>query len=275
MHLRILGLVRALAVLALASLGAGAAQAASDCFEPLRANAGWSCRGELEDGQVVDYCLERTSLFGVEPGDRSFTTVSTGPYSARCSCQAKGASPGAAFGADKSYLCLDRATDTVIRGKVSKRRMAGETFNVSANLRTTFRCEPNPACDVIRVVDPDREAVVGSVPLLPEGEARADVIAGGDVSIGYIPGCSGYASEAPTFVYRLGDAPPGTISLGFSDVYPDSEGPGVLVVTPSGAATCSYRVKVPAEPGPYRVWVRSATAGALLEGELSAYYLLP
>lgn len=270
----ILRLGRALAALALA-LAAPAADAAGDCLEPLRASPTWSCRGELQDGQVVDYCLARTSLFGVDPEDRSFTTVSTGPYSARCSCQAKGKLPGAAFGADKGFLCLDRATDTVIRGKLSKRRMAGETFNVSANLRTTFRCAPNPACEVARVVDPDRRAVVGSMPLAPGGTLETDVLAGGDVSLGYLPGCGRYASEAPTFTYRVAAPAAGTVRVLFSRIDTTLPAAGIFVVTPSGAAHCAdFSVEAPAEPGSYRVWVRSLTPGVPVLGELVAQLLL-
>src|SRR5512134_1605429 len=112
-------LLRAL-TLAAAALAAGTGHAASDCFEPLRASAGWRCRADVPGGQPVDYCLERTNAFGADPASRFFKLIATGPYPSSCSCSAKGSPPGAGFGDAKDYLCLYRDTDAVVSGKITK-----------------------------------------------------------------------------------------------------------------------------------------------------------
>jgi hypothetical protein len=262
--------------LAVAAFAATGAHGASDCFEPLRANAGWSCRADLPDGQVVDYCLERTNVFGADPGSRHFRLNATGPYPSSCSCGAKGQLPGAAFGEDTTYLCLYRDTDAVVSGKITKRRISGQTFSAAYNLRTTFSCEPDPACDVTRVVDADLRAESGSLPLAATRQVKVDVIAGGDVALGYLPGCGGYASEAPTFVYRVGSSTPGSLEFEFSNAMGETDQAGILVVTPFGEAHCADReVVLPAEPGSYSVWVRAQTPGAPVEGSVDGFYRVP
>jgi hypothetical protein len=267
--------VRALGVVIGVALIAAGAHGASDCLEPLRANAGWRCHAGLSNGQGVDYCLEHTHTFGADPVSRFFKLVGTGPYTASCSCRAKGNLPGAAFGEDKTYLCLDRATDTVISGKISKPRISGQTFNVGANVRTTFSCEPDPACDVQSVLDPDLPARSGFVDLLPYAVVGVRVTGGGDVDIGGIAGCGGYASEAPNVVFNVEPGPPGHVEIFMpgGDVHPDD--PVLLVVTPSGAAHCvPYNLFLPLERGSYSAWVAAPTAGfALGIGVQGAYRL--
>lgn len=262
--------------LAVAALGAAGAQAASDCFEPLRANAGWRCHAEVEDGQAVDYCLERTNAFGVDPASRFFKMIASGPYPSSCSCGAKGKVPGSAFGEDRNYLCLYRDTDAVVSGKITKQRIAGQTFSAAYNLRTTFSCEPDPACDVPRVVDPDLPAESGSLPLPATRQVMVDVIAAGDVPLGYLLGCGGYASEAPTFVFQVGGSPPGSLQFRFSKAMEETDQAGILVVTPFGEAHCAdTTVLLPTEPGSYSVWVRAQTPGAPVEGIVDGYYRVP
>jgi hypothetical protein len=262
--------------LAVAALAAAGAHAASDCFAPLRANAGWRCHAEVEDGQGVDYCLERTNAFGVDPASRFFKMIATGPYPSSCSCGAKGQLPGAAFGEDKTYLCLYRDTDAVVSGKITKQRIAGQTFSAAYNLRTTFSCEPDPACALPRVVDPDLRAESGSLPLLLDEYVRVDLIAAGDVAVGYLPGCGGYASEAPTFVFQVGGSPAGSLQFQFGKTPDETDASGILVVTPFGEAHCGdTTVSLPMEPGSYGVWVRSQTPGAPVEGRLEGIYRVP
>jgi hypothetical protein len=250
-----------LVAVALAGFAAGA-QAADDCLEPLRANAGWSCRAEASNGQAVDYCLERTHVFGADPASRLFKLNATGPYPGYCSCSAKGKLPGAAFGEDKSYLCLYPDTDSVVSGKITKQRIAGQTFSAAYDLRTVFSCEPDPACTVQRVVDPDLPPTGGFVDLLPGSGVFVPVEASLQVDVAYLPGCGGYASEAPNARFHV-EPGAGPVQFTLPGGLPhEPEDPFLLVVTPSGAAHCvPYTIQLPAERGAYAVWLAAPTAG--------------
>ena len=268
--------VRALLVAAGVALVAAGAHAAGDCLEPLSENAGWSCHAELSDGGAVDFCLEHSHTFGDDPVSRFFKLNSTGPHASSCSCRARGKSPGAAFGEDKTYLCLDRGSDTVASGKISKRRIAGQIFNVGANLRSTFSCEPEPACDVQAVLDPDLPAESGGVELPPPpGQVRVNVTAAGGIDTGYLPGCSGYASEAPTFTFDVEAAGPGPLLFFFSYLTMKNNAAGILVMTPSGEAHCSATrsVSLVPESGSYGVWIPSTVREDPVQAELVGTYL--
>jgi len=263
--------------LAVAALAAAAGHAASDCFEPLRANAGWRCRADVPGGQVVDYCLEHTNAFGSDPASRFFKLIATGPYPGSCSCSAKGKPPGAAFGEDRSYLCLYRDTDAVVSGRITKRRMTGQTFSAAYNLRTVFSCEPDPACDVPPVVDPDLTPERGALDLAPNDAEQIEVAAAGGVALGYLPGCGGYTSEAPTFVFDASASASGFLRFRFYPVMGETDQAGILVVTPFGAAHCAdHTVELPpAEAGSYSVWVRSKTPGTTVQGYLDGFHSVP
>lgn len=134
-------------VLALAALGAARAGAA-DCFAPLEENLRWSCSAELSTGATVSYCLNRVLGKG-SGGDASrFEMVATGPYPRTCSCAPKGKEAG--FHASSSYLCYDAGTATAEIGKVSKKKIVGETYNATVNVRSTFRCKVDPTCEVVK-----------------------------------------------------------------------------------------------------------------------------
>lgn len=133
------------AVLVLALAALARESAAGDCFGPLEANGKWACTAELSSGTTVDYCLNVTGSAGSGP-TRSFDMVTTGPYPRTCSCGAKGKGAGARFGQDASYLCFDALTDTAESGKISKKKITGQTYNVSENLRGKFTCKVDPAC---------------------------------------------------------------------------------------------------------------------------------
>ncbi len=262
--------MRAVALLAMWTLFAAGAHAASDCFEPLRANPGWRCHADLPGGQVVDYCLERTNVFGADPASRFFKLIQTGPYPSSCSCGAKGKPPGAGFGEDKTFLCLYRDTDAVVSGKITKRRMAGQTFSAAYDLRTVFSCQPDPACDVPAVLDPDLPATGGFADILPNDPVLIPVTAGGPVDVAYLPGCGGYASEAPNAVYHVEPSVAGEIEIAApgSDVRPDT----LLVITPSGAVHCvDYYTDLPLERGAYRAWVVLPTPGSAAAKIQGAY----
>jgi hypothetical protein len=264
--------VKKLGLLAIATLLATAAHAADDCFEPLREKTGWRCHADLPGGQAVDYCLEHTNAFGVDPASRFFKLIATGPYPSSCSCRAKGKLPGAAFGEDKSYLCLYRDTDAVVSGKITKNRMAGQTFSAAYNLRTVFSCEPDPVCDVPPVLDPDLPALYGFVDVLPNEGVFVPVEAGGVVDVAYLPGCGGYTSEAPNAAFHVEPGPPGELEIAIpgSDVRSDT----LLVVTPSGAVHCAdYYKYLPLERGAYRAWVVLPTPGSLATAIHGAYRL--
>jgi hypothetical protein len=265
-----------LPILAVVALAGAAGHAASDCFEPLRANAGWRCRADVPGSQAVDYCLDRTNAFGVDPASRFFKLIATGPYPSSCSCRAKGRLPGAAFGEDKTYLCLYRDTDAVVSGKITKSRMSGQTFSAAYNLRTVFSCEPDPACDVQPVVDADLTPESGALDLVANQRENIDTLASGDVAIGYLPGCGGYASEAPTYVFRVSPSSPGSVRFIFSKTMDETDQAGILVVTPFGAAHCAEnRVELSSEPGSYAVWVRARTPATPVEGYVDAVHRVP
>ena len=131
---------------ALAALAAERARGA-DCFAPLAANDKWACTVELSTGALVPYCLNVTSSSG-EGADRSFEMVTSGPYPRTCTCGAKGKGPNARYNAGSSYLCLDESTDTAESGTITKKRIVGQIYNVSVNVRGTFTCEADAACVV-------------------------------------------------------------------------------------------------------------------------------
>jgi hypothetical protein len=250
--------------------------AATDCLEPFAASSGWACHADLSDGTAVDYCVQHTNTFGDDPAARFFRMKSAGPYVSTCTCGAKGKGADAAFGEAKSVFCVDRGTDTVTSGKIATRKFAGQTWNLSANVRSTFTCAPDPVCSVQEVIDPDLAALQGTVDLpLPPGQSRADVLAGGAIDVGYLGGgCNGFASEAPTATYRVNATIPGTI--GFFFVYNATDNGGSMVVmTPSGEAHCAgYHtyVTVPAVSGSYSVWIAGKTAADAVDAELVATY---
>jgi hypothetical protein len=259
------------------ALGALAANAADDCLAPLRENAGWRCRADVPDGPPVDYCLEHTNVFGNHPAERTFKLIASGPYPSSCSCSAKGKAPGAAFGEDRSFLCLYRDTGGVMSGKITKRRIAGQTFTPLYGIRSVFQCEPDPACDVQPVVDPDLTPESGAIDLAVNDQETVEVAATGATALGYLPGCGGYASEAPTFAFRIAAAPAGTVRFQFVPVEDETDGAGLLVVTPSGDAHCAdYEVELPAtQGGSYGVWVRAKTPGAPVQGYVDGFTRLP
>jgi hypothetical protein len=270
-------LSRFVLALALGVLAACPAHADGDCLEPLRENAGWRCRADVPGGPPVDYCLEHTNAFGTDAADRTFKLIASGPYPSICSCNAKGKQPGAAFGEDKGFLCLYRDTDGVMSGKITKRRIAGQTFTPLYGIRSVFSCEPDPACDVQPVVDPDLTPESGAVDLGADDQESVEVSATGAIALGYLPGCGGYASEAPTFAFRIAAAPSGIVRLQFAKVMGETDGAGILVVTPSGAAHCADNtVQLPAaEGGSYAVWVRAKTPGAPVQGYVGGLTNLP
>ncbi len=263
--------------LAFAALAAVAGHAASDCFEPLRANAGWRCRADVPGAQPVDYCLERTNVFGADPASRFFKLIQTGPYPSSCSCSAKGKPPGAGFGEDKTFLCLYRDTDAVVSGKITKRRMTGQTFSAAYDLRTVFSCQPDPACDVPSVVDPDLTPESGALALAANRSEQVQVVATGAVALGYLPGCGGYTSEAPTFVFDVAAAPSGLARFHFYGAMGETDQAGILVVAPSGGASCADQtVELPLpQSGSYAVWIRAKTPGAPVHGYLDGYHDVP
>jgi hypothetical protein len=260
-------------------LFARAARAADgDCLEVLEARSHWSCHAQLSNGQGADYCLAFTHAFGNDAGSRIFRMATTGPFPRTCTCRAKSGARALAFGADSDYLCLDRATGTVETGRVSKRRIAGETFNASAGVRSTFGCVPDPPCPVQAVIDPDLPPVDGRDGLGAGGTLSEGPLApGGPVAVGYL-GCEGFASEAPTFVFDLESGAAGSLSLGFfPDVVARSS---IVAVSPFGEIRCiavnsplAATVRFdPAPSGRYSVWVAVQAPGASVEGALSAVH---
>jgi hypothetical protein len=135
--------VLALAVSVLVTESAGAA----DCFAPLAANDKWACTVELSTGALVPYCLNVTATSGEGP-ERTFDMVTSGPYPRVCTCGAKGKGARARFNAANTYLCFDASTDTAESGTITKKRLVGQVYNVSVNVRGTFSCAPDPACVV-------------------------------------------------------------------------------------------------------------------------------
>ena len=133
-------------VLALVLAAFARASAAADCLDPL-VNPEWACTAELSSGETVDYCVNLKTTSGSGPS-RTFDMVTTGPYPRTCTCGARGRVPGARYGEDKTYLCFDATTDTVESGKIAKKKITGETYNVSQNVRGKFKCRVDPACVV-------------------------------------------------------------------------------------------------------------------------------
>ena len=134
--------------MALAALCAGQARA-SDCFTPLAANEKWSCTAQLSTGESVSYCLNLVVGKGANPSASRFGMVASGPYPRTCSCGAKGKLPSPLFDVGSSYLCVDEGTDTAEIGKVSRRKIVGETYNARADVRSTFRCKVDDTCVVL------------------------------------------------------------------------------------------------------------------------------
>ena len=98
----------------------------------------------------------------------------------------------------------------------------------------------------------------------------------GDVSLGYLAGCGGYTSEAPSFVFRVAAPTSGSLEFDFEKAPGETDAAGILVVTPSGDAHCSTdEISIPGEPGSYGVWVRAQTPGAPVDGIVDAYYRVP
>ncbi len=141
----VLGLV--LVVTVLAVLAAGNARAA-DCYAPLAAEDKWACSVELSTGQVIDYCLEATGETG-SGAERTFGMVTTGPYPRVCTCGVQGKGESARYNAAPTYLCFDESTDTAEAGKITGRKLTGQIYNVSINIRGRFSCKPDPACAVL------------------------------------------------------------------------------------------------------------------------------
>ena len=259
-----------------ACLLAARSAAAADCLSPLDASAGWACHAELSNGAAVDYCLEHTHTFGDDPASRFFMLVSTGPYASVCTCESKGASPGAAFGEDKGFLCLDRETDTVTSGKIAARKIAGQTFNGTAAVRGTFTCRPDPVCQVQAVVDRDLPALHATIDLpLSPGQSRENVVSEGTTDVGYLAGCSGYTSEAPTMTYRVDASVSGSIYFLWRYTTTSSNSSGILVTTPSGDAYCGGKdLTLPPASGTYSLWMRSKVSGDPVSAEVITTYLL-
>ena len=134
-----------LAATAIALLALRAASAA-DCLAPLHETAGWACHADLSNGESADFCLEHTHTLGADPATRFFKLISTGLYVSTCTCGAKIRSPGVVFGADKSMLCMDPKSDTLTSAKVSRRKIAGQTFYGTSDVRSTFTCAPDSVC---------------------------------------------------------------------------------------------------------------------------------
>jgi hypothetical protein len=132
--------------LALAGFAAEAGRAA-DCFAPLAENDKWACTVELSTGALVPYCLNLTGTSG-EGAERTFDMVSSGPYPRVCTCGAKGKGARARYNAANSYLCFDASTDTAESGTITRKKLVGQIYNVSVNVRGTFSCTPDPACVV-------------------------------------------------------------------------------------------------------------------------------
>ena len=132
-------------VLAFALAAFARESAAGDCLGLLEANGQWACTAELSSGAIVDYCLNLTGSAGAGPA-RTFDMVTTGPYPRTSTCGARGKAPGAQYGEGASYLCFDALTDTAESGKVSKKKITGQTYNVSDNVRSTFTCKADPSC---------------------------------------------------------------------------------------------------------------------------------
>jgi hypothetical protein len=266
--------MRALFVAASVALLAVRATAAADCLAPLHTTGGWACHADLSNGESADFCVSHANTFGDDPAARFFKLNSTGLHVSTCSCGTTGKSPGATFRTDKALLCYDPASDTVTSGRVSSRKIAGQTFVGSADLRSTFSCHPDPTCTVQPFVDADLPAEEAAVALpQPPGESRTAVAAVGRIDVGYLNGCSGFASEAPTVTYDVQPTVAGQLVFWFDYVTTNHNAAGILVVTPSGAAHCAEsQAAVPLEAGQYAVWIRSNVSGDTVDAELVGVY---
>jgi hypothetical protein len=260
------------------ALSASGARAGGDCLAALGASSRWSCHAQVSNGAAVDYCLAFTHAFGDDAGSRFFRMATSGPFPRTCTCRAKQAASGAAFGEDGDYLCLDRVTDTVETGKVARRRIAGETFNASAGVRTTFTCRPDPPCAVSPVIDPDLAPADGSF-RLTAGTNHSDVpSASGQIDVAYLGGgCQGFATEAPTFVFDVDSDLPGTVAIDFLVPSTSRHEPAALVVvSPTGETSCGLANTTArfgvhfrnALNGRYAAWVASTVPGATVAGSL-------
>ena len=129
------------------ALSAPSATRAADCFAQLTANPRWSCSAELSSGTSVTYCLNLAQASG-SGAFRSFDMVTTGPFPRTCTCGAKGKGVNAAYNTASTYQCFDEGSSTAEFGRVTAKRIVGQTLNVSADVRTTFVCQPDPSCVV-------------------------------------------------------------------------------------------------------------------------------
>ena len=265
--------MRALLVAASVALLAGRSAAAADCLTPLHETGGWACHADLSNGEKAEFCLEHTHTFGDEQATRFFKLSSTGLYVSTCTCGAKGRSPGVAFGTDKSLLCFDPESDTLTSAKVSRRKITGQTFFGTSDVRSTFSCRPDPTCDVPPVLERDLPAVHGSVTLpQPPGGTRTVVAAVGRVDVAYL-GCTGFASEAPTLTVDVQPTVAGQVVYWIDYTTTTTNGADVLVITPSGAVHCNDGgVAAPLEPGAHDVWITSEVAGETVDAELVGVY---
>jgi hypothetical protein len=266
--------MRTLLVATSLALLAARSTAAVDCLAPLQAT-GWACHADLSTGETADFCLEHTNTFGAEPAARTFKINSTGLHLSSCICGAKGKSPGVEFGADKSMLCFDPQADTVTTARVSGKKIAGQSFLGSADVRSLFSCRPDPSCDVPSVVEPDLPAVFGAFTLaLPSSSSvRKAVAAVGRVDVSYLSGCTGFASEAPTLTVDVQPTEQGQVVYWYDYTTPTTNAAGIVVRTPSGAVYCGDSgAAVPLEAGPHDVWLTSDVAGDTVNAELVAVY---
>jgi hypothetical protein len=267
--------MRALLLATSIALLAVRAAAAADCLAPLHTTGGWACHADLSNGESADFCLAHTNTFGDDPAARFFKINSTGRHVSTCSCGTKGKSPGAEFRAGKSLLCFDEASGTVTSGRVSSRKIAGQTFDGSADLRSAFSCRPDPTCTVEPFVDVDLPAEHGAVALpQPPAGSRIAVTAGGRVDVGYLGGaCTGFASEAPTLTYDVEPTVPGQVVFWADEPDTEDAAAGVLVVAPSGVAYCNdATVSAPLQAGRYAVWILGKVAGDTVDAELVGAY---
>jgi hypothetical protein len=265
--------MRALLVATTVACFAVRATAAADCLTSLH-TTGWACHAELSNGQSADFCLEHTNTFGNDPATRFFKVLTTGLQVSTCTCGAKGKSPGAAFGADKSLLCWDPDSDTVTSATVARRKITGQTFVGSLDVRSAFSCRPDPTCDLPPIVEPDLPAVHGAVGLpQPPGGLRTAVAAQGRIDVGYLSGCTGFASEAPTLAVDVQPTVPGQSAFWFDRAPTSPYHAGVVVLAPSGVTYCNdATVSAPIQAGRHFVWVTTKAAGDTVSGELVGVY---
>lgn len=146
-------------------------------------------------------------------------------------------------------------------------------------MRSTFTCRPDRGCDVPPVVDPDLPGELGFLRLPENRPVRYSVRdVGGAVDVGYIGGCQGYTSEAPSFVFEVDGVVAQGLS-GFVDVSTLEENArGVLLMGPSGAAQCAPlegenrigTAVVPARRGRVGLWFLTNAPEARVDGDFGA-----